>query len=296
MRVGAINRPLIQGAIRQQTKTSFAEPSSPQPYTPNEENTDGVKVVGPGELPAILEKTVLPSQLGAFEIINRDLGTIGYKNLAALKARANRIRENGTTLIAVRHAESEANAGGTTLSGRGETPLTEKGEQQAAESAVSLANRGLNEQDVVIYSSPLGRAEDTAKVLQEKLSLPGLEIDDDLCEIDFGKCEGREVSEVIQAYPGFAGGTDFVHRFPDGESGIDVMTRVDRFLNRVENENAGQTVVFYGHTMTLAVARILLGLCEETKDGAIFAERRIPNAIAQTMVEPELSDDSYKLV
>ncbi|HEX5513616.1 MAG TPA: histidine phosphatase family protein, partial [Gammaproteobacteria bacterium] len=70
-------------------------------------------------------------------------------------------------LIFCRHGETESNAGGW-LAGSLDVDLTKRGRAQAAEVAQLLRNEPV----VAIYSSPLRRARDTAKVIAAVLGLP----------------------------------------------------------------------------------------------------------------------------
>jgi broad specificity phosphatase PhoE len=228
------------------------------------------------------------------------------------------LAQQGTRLIAVRHGESLANAqgGGALLSGRGDSPLSAEGQRQAGQAARQLLRQmggtdwlmqAARNPDLlpILISSPLSRAFDTGLALvqllhqqaaqlqqegqissQEKSQIEQVRLqrDADLQEIDFGLCEGRQAREVAQTYPNFARGLDFTHRFPEGESGIDVMTRVDRFLNRVEQNHPGKTVIFFAHTMTVAISQLLLGEVTHNEQGCLYLDRsKILNAAPMTL-------------
>lgn len=265
-----------------------------------------------GQLPALLQAVERPAKLEAFEILDSNLGTIACRNVESLRARRSKLEAQGTTLIAVRHGQSVANTQGQTMSGRGDTPLTEDGKKQAESAAVKMLDQlggsaFLEEvakdptKMPIVYASPLSRAFDTAKVLAEKI--PGLEIqvEPDIVEIDFGLCEGRQPDEVTQKYPNFGKGLDFTHRFPDGESGFDVLARVDRFLDKVAERHPGQKVIYFAHTMTVGMGSMLLGGVTHNDKGQVFIDRHsIPNAspfiLAQPPVEPTKSDNQEFLI
>ncbi len=280
--------------------------------------TDRVVITGPS--PVVLDSVVIPARLSAFKMLESDRGTIQVQDLASLKERANRLSERGVQLIAVRHGESEANAsvGAMPLSGRGDSPLTEKGRQQAKAAALQMFEQlgGANwlqgaaadsSKLPVLFSSPMSRAADTGKalcaVLQkqaaelcqkgrisqqdlERVNQVGVQTIPELQEIDFGQCEGQDAREVGKTYPNFAKGLDFVHRFPGGESGIDVLTRVDSFLERVEEQMAGRTVIFFAHTMPVGLSQVLLGQASHDDKGCLFVDRsKIPNAAPVTLTK-----------
>lgn len=241
----------------------------------------------------VVPKTALPP---AFQILDPSQGSLQVADLAPLQARAERLRAQGTSLIAIRHGESQANASsqGPILSGRGDSPLTEQGRLQARQAATELVELYgsqwfSGERSPVVYTSPLSRAYDTATALQELLQEKGLtvsvQVDPDLQEIDFGGCEGQNAREVGQKFPNFARGVDFLNPFPAGESGLEVMKRVDRFLNRVAS-HPKQDVLFFGHTMTVGLTRTLLGGVDTDESGQLKLDpRSIPNARPVILVE-----------
>lgn len=253
--------------------------------------------------PPALQVTAISPHFTAFEITDAKAGTIHCRDMAVLRERATRLETLGIRLIGVRHGESVANAngGGAILSGRGDSPLSDKGREQAQEAAHQVyqqlggsqwLRQAARDSDrlPVLIASPLTRAYDTGTALQdllkkeaERLQLPPLQLsvvkDPDLQEIDFGQCEGQDARKVAQTYPNFGSGIDFLHRFPDGESGMDILARVDRFLDKVEKDYVGRTVVFYGHTMSLGLAKVLLGQGEHDTSGHLKVDRsKLPNA------------------
>ena len=257
--------------------------------------SDRVQLEGAAQ-PALTRLDV-PARFSMFRPLEDQLGTLQCQDSSALKARAKGLQARGISLIAVRHGESEANAagGGALLSGRGDSPLTATGRQQARQAAESLFTQHgeswlAGERTPVLYASPLSRAYETATALQQLLDEKGISVPlqavPDLQEIDFGNCEGRNAKEVAQQYPNFGRGTDFRHRFPEGESGLDVMARVDHFLDQVATHH-GQDVLFFGHTMTVGIARMLLGEVEHNDRGELRIDRsKIPNAAPMTLVAP----------
>jgi broad specificity phosphatase PhoE len=119
-------------------------------------------------------------------------------------------------LILVRHGESEANAQGLLL-GRTDAPLTEKGRAQA------IAVRPLLTDPVrQLRSSPLGRARDTAALLQTDRAV---EIDERWVEVDYGAYECQPLREV-PADVWREWRADPTFRPPDGETLAEVDARV----------------------------------------------------------------------
>src|SRR3954452_24611267 len=90
----------------------------------------------------------------------------------------------GTTLLLVRHGETDWNAEGR-LQGHTDRPLNEYGRRQAKELAARLAGGHVD----AIYASDLSRARETAEIVGERLGLTVV-IDPDLRETNWGTWEG----------------------------------------------------------------------------------------------------------
>jgi glucosyl-3-phosphoglycerate phosphatase len=89
-----------------------------------------------------------------------------------------------TTLLLVRHGETDWNAGGR-LQGQTDRPLSDYGRMQARQLADELAADHVD----AIYASDLSRARETAEIVGERLGLP-VGLDADLREKDWGTWEG----------------------------------------------------------------------------------------------------------
>ena len=126
-----------------------------------------------------------------------------------------------------RHGQTEWNVG-KRYQGRADSPLTQKGREQALATAQRLQDTGITH----IYSSPLGRARLTADIIAERIDLIP-EIIDDLAEIDTGEWTGLAWAEVEQRYP-----EEFRKRaadklnycMPGGESYFDLTIRAGRVI------------------------------------------------------------------
>ena len=99
-------------------------------------------------------------------------------------------------LLLIRHAESKGNSD-RRLEGRREFPLTAKGAQQAK----ALASRLASEPLTTIYSSPIGRALQTAEIIAAKAGL-NVTIEPGIQEYDFGEAvSGLTWDEIRQSNP-----------------------------------------------------------------------------------------------
>ena len=119
------------------------------------------------------------------------------------------------TLIVWRHGETDHNAGGI-WQGQLDTPLSDKGREQAQNAAVAIAAYHPS----LIVSSDLQRAADTARTLASRL---GLEVryDGRLREIHVGQWQSMAAGDVAEQFPeaqaALAAGED-IRRGVDGES------------------------------------------------------------------------------
>lgn len=120
-------------------------------------------------------------------------------------------------MVLLRHGQSEANVK-KIYAGHLDVPLTEKGREQAEQSALFLGRYEFKE----IYSSPLDRAYETAYLagrLEENLvEITKLE---GLMEMSFGECEGLSYEQIKGSFPEFAKSLERDHLnvyYPSGES------------------------------------------------------------------------------
>jgi glucosyl-3-phosphoglycerate phosphatase len=124
-------------------------------------------------------------------------------------------------LVMLRHGQTEYNAG-SRMQGQLDTDLSDLGREQAAEAAEVLAKR----QPMLIVSSDLRRALDTAIALGERSGLPVL-VDERLRETHLGDWQGLTHLEVDAAAPGARlSWRDNARWAPHGgESRVDVAAR-----------------------------------------------------------------------
>ena len=150
------------------------------------------------------------------------------------------------TFYFVRHGESEANAA-RRFAGRTDSPLTERGRQQAEAVAEALANVHFDR----IVSSHLSRCRDTALVIARRHQLP-VDLEPDLVEIDVGERTGSPFDEIA-GLPEWR--DDGFVAWPRGETLDQVLSRAHRVITRIAAESAGQRVLVVGHG---GVTRILM--------------------------------------
>jgi broad specificity phosphatase PhoE len=100
-----------------------------------------------------------------------------------------------TTIVLVRHGETDWNREHR-YQGHADTPLNEAGRRQALELADALRDEGLS----AVYTSPLRRASETARIVADRLGLAAMELEA-LREIDVGDWQGMTIQDVRARFP-----------------------------------------------------------------------------------------------
>jgi len=148
-----------------------------------------------------------------------------------------------TTIFLIRHGETDWNVQKRIQGQLGDSKLTDNGKEQANALKDELASIRFD----AVYSSPLGRALETARI-----ALPGadIRIDESLTERFFGKLEGMTRKEVKEKYPELqkakeeTGSTPY---FEGSERLEDIGKRGMGFLEEVVNKNPGKTIAVFSH-------------------------------------------------
>jgi probable phosphoglycerate mutase len=161
-----------------------------------------------------------------------------------------------TRLLMLRHGQTEYSAQ-RRYSGRGDLPLTELGERQAAAAAARLSRM---DGVAAVVSSPLLRARQTAQPVADALDVP-LSIHEGLIETDFGDWEGLTFAEARQRDPDLHARwiTDTSVAAPGGESMDAVHRRVRRVRDQLITEHTDAILVVVTHvTPVKALLRMAL--------------------------------------
>jgi len=151
-----------------------------------------------------------------------------------------------TTFYFVRHGESEGNAA-RVFTGQTDSPLTERGRQQAEAVADELASVKFDR----IVSSDLSRTRDTADVIAKRHGMR-VEVVPELREIDVGDRTGKTFDET-RGLPNW--NDDGFVAWPGGETLDQVVARTLGAIERLTRESPGKTILVVGHG---GVNRILL--------------------------------------
>ncbi|MHA3020596.1 glucosyl-3-phosphoglycerate phosphatase [Mycobacterium sp. BMJ-28] len=167
-------------------------------------------------------------------------------------------------LVLLRHGQTEYNAA-SRMQGQLDTDLSELGREQAVAAAEVLAKR----QPLIIVSSDLRRALDTATTLGDRSGL-GVQIDERLRETHLGDWQGLTHLEVDAAAPGarVAWRDDARWAPHGGESRVDVAERslpvvAELLASQPEwgADGSDRPVVLVAHGgLIAALAAALLGL------------------------------------
>nr|MBU6203331.1 MSMEG_4193 family putative phosphomutase [Acidobacteriota bacterium] len=155
-----------------------------------------------------------------------------------------------TLVLLVRHGTTPTT--GKVLPGRARgLHLADSGKQQAIRVAERIAEVG---KVAAVYSSPLERARETARPIGRSLRRP-VRIERGLLECDFGSWTGQSLRRLykkpewntVQRSP-----SSF--RFPDGESFLEMQTRMVGTLDVIRRRHRGATVVCVSHADPIKAA------------------------------------------
>lgn len=165
----------------------------------------------------------------------------------------------------VRHGESLWNTLDK-ICGATDSPLTEKGRAQAAETGKAILAANLHA-DAILYS-PLSRAADTAKLIAEMTGLPATE-EPRLMEQSFGRWEGtspRKAPEFVAAKKNFA------DSYGGGESMFRLAQRIYNLLDDLKQDD--RTYILVAHN---GIARVIKSYFQDMTNEE-YATFVVPNA------------------
>jgi len=149
-----------------------------------------------------------------------------------------------TTLILVRHGETEWNVAGR-IQGHSDSRLTARGAEQGRRAAERLAGLDIS----TVYASDLGRARETGEIIAAPHGL-AVKTVQGLRERCYGAFEGRTAEEIRGETP------DVFERWlgdrqglapPEGETQHELSERVMGALGEIAGAHPGETVVVATH-------------------------------------------------
>jgi probable phosphoglycerate mutase len=130
--------------------------------------------------------------------------------------------------------------------------------RHAEEISIAVAARTVDG----IFSSPLGRALATARVIADRIGVP-ITIVEELTEVHHGEFAGLTNDEIARIYPGDLerrAASKYTWRFPGGESYEDAHQRALIPLERIAQERSARPVIVAHEMLTRMLLRALLDL------------------------------------
>ncbi|SOC21087.1 broad-specificity phosphatase PhoE [Ureibacillus xyleni] len=138
-----------------------------------------------------------------------------------------------TLICFVRHGETDWNAL-KKIQGRADIPLNSNGTKQAEDCKKYFKT---NQWDVLV-TSPLKRASQTAKIINESLNL-NIHTMDEFIERNYGDIEGLTISERASLYPNL--------ECPNQESVEEVKERIFNGINQLHQDFPDQNIIVVAH-------------------------------------------------
>lgn len=166
----------------------------------------------------------------------------------------------------VRHGETQWNAE-RRIQGQSDSPLTEKGVQQAWQVAERARTLGITH----VITSDLGRTQQTARIIADACGCDVL-LEPRLRELDMGVLEKRHIDTLTETEEGWrrtlVNGTED-GRIPEGESMQELSVRMHAALAECLKLPAGSRPLLVSHGIALGcLVSTILGL-------PAYAERRL---------------------
>lgn len=159
---------------------------------------------------------------------------------------AAKTKKSGNRYLVMRHGLAESNARGVVsskIATSGAFGLTDAGKVMAEETGKKLATEEID----LIITSPFVRTKQTAEIVAGVIGFDTQKIivDERIREIDTGVFDGRPVEEYRGHFVSQA--EKFTKRPEGGENLLDVKRRVMAFLEELEREYAGKTILIVTH-------------------------------------------------
>jgi len=147
-----------------------------------------------------------------------------------------------TTIVLVRHDETDWNRENR-FQGHADTLLNEGGREQARDLARALGGERLS----AVYSSPLLRALETARIVAAPHALD-IRRSDRLQEVDVGSWSGLTRAEVKARFPeGYRRWREYGHGWDDGETYAELGERVVGDLVEIAARHGDEVVLAVTH-------------------------------------------------
>ena len=158
-----------------------------------------------------------------------------------------------TRVYFVRHGKIKLNQPGIFIGQRVDPDILPLDKPQTGSLLALIKDKGIS----AIYSSPLKRCIQTARITSKGLSVENIVLNDSLKEIDYGLLDGKTIDDLNMQYPELTAAWKNKQdpRFPKGENSQDVVNRVNNFLGAITYQ-PGQAYLACTHNVFL---RCLIG-------------------------------------
>lgn len=156
-----------------------------------------------------------------------------------------------------RHGETEWNIQGR-RQGQLDSPLTAKGVTQAHRNAEKMSSQVVD----AVFTSPLGRAVATARIISEHIGVP-LTVIDELAEVHHGEFAGLTNDDIDTRHPGELlrrASDKYMWVFPGGESYADADRRAAHALERMTTYPSRRPLIVSHEMISSMLQRHLLDL------------------------------------
>jgi probable phosphoglycerate mutase len=162
-----------------------------------------------------------------------------------------------TELFLVRHGEAINNLDGTVGGERGCQGLTQRGRDQAALVADSIAKEHAVRPFDVFYSTPRRRVRESAAFVTQRLPLQTIVVDD-LRGPDHGDADGKSWQEVKTAFGGPPQHNPNAPYAAGSESWNQYLHRATTTLREILKRHDGERILVVGHGETIEAANVMM--------------------------------------
>ena len=184
-----------------------------------------------------------------------------------------------TTLILVRHGETDWNRD-RRIQGSTDIPLNDTGRQQARDAGAALREQLGLDAPVVVVSSDLSRARETAEIIARELGTRVSRLYPDLRERAYGEAEGISAEEFLARW-----GDWHSAEVPGAELWPDLRVRGLRGLRRVVRDARRETAPVAASVIVVTHGAMIRELIRHATAGELPpAGERLANGSAHTML------------
>ena len=167
----------------------------------------------------------------------------------------------------LRHGETEFNREGR-CQGVLNSNLTEKGIEQVKINGCLLKYelRNINKEDIIMYSSPLGRTVDSTEIILREIEYRVSKVvyEDNLKEGDLGIWGGQYIANIKNSYKNIDySKLDWYFNSPKGEGFEDIKIRCEKFVNSLEDIKEGNIIIMSHGLLGIVLRSYLLQITKK---------------------------------